>query len=60
MRLLRVRCIDASDDRGTGTGLLTEGKIYTVLGFVGSGYYIIRCDNGKEYSKLAVRFERTH
>jgi hypothetical protein len=53
---MRVTCIDASDDCGTGSGLLTEGKEYTVLGVLG-GYYTIRCDDGKIYTKLKRRFD---
>ena len=54
---MRIKCIDASNKEGTGDGLLTEGKIYTVLGQLG-GYYIIICDDGKEYSKVKIRFKR--
>ena len=51
-----VICTDASDNCGTGTGLLTEGKSYTIYGSFG-GYYVIRCDDGKQRSKLKNRFK---
>ena len=54
---MKVKCIDASNERGTGDGLLTIGKLYEVLGSLG-GYYIIICDNGKEHIKLKCRFTR--
>lgn len=53
---MRVKCIDAGNKKGTGTGLLTEGKIYNVLRRLG-GYYEIYCDDGKIYSKNVSRFE---
>lgn len=52
---MRVKCIDNGDGIGRGTGLLTEGKVYEVRGTLG-GYYNILCDDGKEYSKLKIRF----
>ncbi|MGD9381582.1 MAG: hypothetical protein PVI03_03985 [Candidatus Thorarchaeota archaeon] len=54
---MRVKCIDASNNHGTGDGLLTEGKVYNVLGSHG-GYYIMICDDGKEYTKDKTRFEK--
>ena len=51
-----VKCIDAGNSKGTGTGLLTEGQLYLVLGREG-GYYRIKCDNGKVYTKSHERFE---
>ena len=53
---MSVKCVDASDKGGTGTGLLTEGKLYDVLGHFG-GYFEIRCDDGKLRSKLKNRFK---
>ena len=53
---MRVVCVDASDNRGTGTGLLTEGKEYEV-GYQQGGYYQVLCDNGKVYSKYTNRFK---
>lgn len=55
---MRVICIDASDKEGTGKGLLTEGKVYTVISLIGSTYYNIVCDNGETNSKLVIRFKR--
>ena len=52
---MRVKCVNAGDDCGTGTGLLTEGKVYMVYGQLG-GYYDILCDNGKKYTKSKSRF----
>ena len=51
-----VTCIDAGDDKGTGTGLLTVGKKYTVYGTLG-GYYDIRCDDSVIRTKLKIRFK---
>lgn len=55
---MQVKCINAGDDCGTGTGLLTEGKIYNVLGnpYNGDGYYSILCDDGIVHTKLKDRF----
>jgi len=53
--IMRVKCIDAGNEHGTGTGLLTEGKVYTVLHSFG-GYHEMYCDDGKKYSKSKVRF----
>jgi len=52
---MRLRCIDAGNAVGTGTGLLTEGRIYNVNKSFG-GYYEVTCDDGVVYSKLKERF----
>jgi hypothetical protein len=52
---MKVKCLYAGDAVGIGTGLLTEGRIYTVMRREG-GYYIMVCDDGEVYSKLATRF----
>ena len=52
---MKVRCIDAGNTKGTGDNLLTHGKIYDTLGSHG-GYYNIRCDTGKIYTKDQSRF----
>lgn len=53
---MKVTCIDASDNQGTGTGLLTVGKEYDAMGAEG-GYYLILCDNGEYRAKCKGRFE---
>jgi hypothetical protein len=52
---MRMTCINADDDIGTGTGLLTKGKVYMVTE-ADSGYYNVQCDDGKLYTKLRRRF----
>lgn len=51
-----VKCIDAGNKHGTGAGLLSYGKLYRVKQSYG-GYYVIDCDDGKEYTKAKMRFE---
>jgi hypothetical protein len=53
---MKLKCIDASDEKGTGKGLLTEGKIYYSINEFG-GYYEILCDNGQIHTKDKSRFE---
>lgn len=50
-------CVDAGNDKGTGTGLLTKGKKYENLGRHG-GYYYILCDDGKVRTKDTTRFKK--
>ena len=52
---MKAICIDASNDHGTGRGLLTQGKTYTVEQACG-GYYTVLCDNGQWVTKLKSRF----
>ena len=52
---MRIKCIDAGSTYGTGKGLLTEGKIYNTNRKHG-GYYVVTCDDGKEYTKSTHRF----
>lgn len=52
---MKVKCIDATNERGTGLGLLTHGKVYHVYGNQG-GYYEIMCDNGRMLTKSKSRF----
>lgn len=49
-------CVDASDNGGKGTGLLTRGKEYSCIR-LNSGYYSVICDDGNEYSKSSSRFK---
>lgn len=51
-----VECIDAGNEHGLGTGLLTLGKAYHVK-YSHGGYYVINCDDGKEYTKSKARFK---
>jgi hypothetical protein len=52
---MKVKCIDATNEHGTGLGLLTHGKVYIVYGQHG-GYYEIMCDNGRMLTKSKSRF----
>ncbi len=54
---MRMICIDAGNEHGTGTKLLTHGKVYSCSVTVG-GYYNVLCDDGKWYTKLKIRFMR--
>ena len=54
---MKVICIDASDTVGKGTDILTKGRVYSTNGAMG-GYYIIKCDDGVERTKLKTRFKR--
>lgn len=49
-------CVDAGNEKGTGTNLLTKGKKYEYLGSFG-GYYNIMCDDGIVRTKDKTRFE---
>ena len=53
---MRIKCIDAGNQYGTGKDLLTEGKIYHTNRRHG-GYYVIICDDGEEYTKSIDRFK---
>ena len=50
-----LMCKDASNAKGTGVGLLTEGKKYHCIQ-MGGGYYSVKCDDGKTYTKCKSRF----